>query len=899
MYPVGPKLVEEPWITYYGFDEPKVAWLYYYWIATAVYCCTYIAFSRFIAAGRRRWYRVVDDAAVEVSKFKGGEHAVQLGENAKRIVQPLYFGPFGRFGYGLLLMVSLLFPLLFILLLTDYYWMCEIKGIDALCFFGSYPVFGGYTPSSKVLFFLWVTSAVWFSFWLTFQNKLINQFRVGCAAEHATHVYVKQLELHPEVLTADPSIPVKVFRFFKVKIAHISGTKNQLRFVEATHKIEKTSHGTIYFIHQGTRHFYNAKLGVYEPIAPFKVHTYGELYKNVEGLTQEAAEEMLDGVGPNIIPFKVDPLVKMLVDEFFTFFYLYQWIMYTVWFWFSYIFVAAMLVSIVFAAAALNIYTNYRNQAAIAKVAYYDTEVEVLRRFKKEGTTDQYESRWAKVSCLSIVPGDVMRMKEGWKLPCDMMLVQGACVCDESSLTGEAHPVQKIEAPNDINAKVTEKGAQRFTLYSGTTLLQVERGQHDDALAVVTATGIQTGKGQLISHILYPQRILFKYDEELPVVAAVLIVYALIVFPIAIWFQIKAGTESSWITKWVYGLFTVSQIFNPILPVTLTVGQIKSSIRLGFRRIFTLNPARIAVSGKIRLFCFDKTGTLTRPGLDFLKFEPARENAGAEAHKMAEWGMATAHAITMFKDQYIGNQVEVRMFEACGWTLIQRGGQPPVVEAPTGGVKLDVVKRFEFDHTRMTMSVLVRGPDGQHYVFIKGSFEAIAAVSDPHTVPGSYVETGRAFSLDGVYVLGVGFKKVDFDPSKTALEDVMRDDIEAKGSITMLGYLLFRNELKDDTPAAIRELREGMVRPVMVTGDNAQTGFFIAKSCGMVDKGVTIILAQADASGNVAWKPMAGANEVQPTETYSTKEIMGMVEEMRSGAVELAVNGKAFGLLME
>ena len=51
---------------------------------------------------------------------------------------------------------------------------------------------------------------------------------------------------------------------------------------------------------------------------------------------------------------------------------------------------------------------------------------------------------------------------------------------------------------------------------------------------------------------------------------------------------------------------------------------------------------------------------------------------------MAEWAMATAHAITMFKDQYIGNQVEVRMFEACGWSLIQRGGQPPLVEAPNG-----------------------------------------------------------------------------------------------------------------------------------------------------------------------------------------------------------------------
>ena len=77
------------------------------------------------------------------------------------------------------------------------------------------------------------------------------------------------------------------------------------------------------------------------------------------------------------------------------------------------------------------------------------------------------------------------------------------------------------------------------------------------------------------------------------------------------------------------------------------------------------------------------------------------------------------------------------------------------------------MKRFEFDHTRMTMSVLVKGPDGQHYVFIKGSFEAVAGVADPATVPGGYIETGKAFSLDGCYVLGVGFKKVTGLPGHT------------------------------------------------------------------------------------------------------------------------------------
>lgn len=76
-------------------------------------------------------------------------------------------------------------------------------------------------------------------------------------------------------------------------------------------------------------------------------------------------------------------------------------------------------------------------------------------------------------------------------------------------------------------------------MYAGTTLLQIQQGENEDVLAVVTATGIQTSKGQLISHILYPQKLVFKYNEELPIVAGLLIVFALIVFPIAIWFQVR------------------------------------------------------------------------------------------------------------------------------------------------------------------------------------------------------------------------------------------------------------------------------------------------------------------------------------------------------------------------
>jgi cation-transporting ATPase 13A3/4/5 len=52
--------------------------------------------------------------------------------------------------------------------------------------------------------------------------------------------------------------------------------------------------------------------------------------------------------------------------------------------------------------------------------------------------------------------------------------------------------------------------------------------------------------------------------------------------------------------------------------------------------------------------------------------------------------------------------------------------------------------------------------------------------------------------------------------------------------MTFLGFILFRNELKPDTAEALRLLREGSIRTVMITGDHPLTGIHIAKQSGML-----------------------------------------------------------------
>ena len=160
-----------------------------------------------------------------------------------------------------------------------------------------------------------------------------------------------------------------------------------------------------------------------------------------------------------------------------------------------------------------------------------------------------------------------------------------------------------------------------------------------------------------------------------------------------------------------YGVFTVSQVLSPLLPIALVAGQVAASQRLSALGVFCLNPKRIAISGKIRVFCFDKTGTLTKDGLDFIG-AVGREDKDGEIQAHVELysqsllrGLATCHALSKFGSTLVGNEVEIKMFKASKYTLDEGKDNPRVLSPSKQGIH--ILRRFEFDHARMTMSVVV------------------------------------------------------------------------------------------------------------------------------------------------------------------------------------------------
>ena len=605
------------------------------------------------------------------------------------------------------------------------------------------------------------------------------------------------------------------------------------------------------------------------------------------------------------IHFEISPIVELAQAEMCTGFYLYQLMMYQVWIWYTYLLVGCVMSLVVVLSAGINIWLAFRHQRQIGSLCKVKQKVSVRR-----------SGDWEKIDSADLVVGDIIRVEANWIPPADLAILSGSAVCDEAGLTGESMPVGKTALPVTAELFDIEKH-KSSVLYSGTKVLQAGASRPDpsdkdnecnprsddstpiedaseddtgwveqlekecstdgtaedsggDTVAVVVATGIHTNKGQLISEILYPIPMMFKYDEEFPLYFFVLFCYAMLCFWLSVYFVDANGSYSFWVAKWTYGIFTCSQVLSPMLPIALVVGENMAAKRLKAHGIFCMNAKRIAIAGKIRVFCFDKTGTLTRAGLDFLGVqEITRGEAGAvvapvknhaevvkEGEQPAMDGcqehmrilLATCHNLKQFGDRMVGNQVEVNMFASCGAQLKEENGVRIIENWQQTGdttttTKLRIVKTFEFDHARMTMSVVVRTDDGNCVVYCKGAPERVTELCAEASCPADFTEVHRGHSLQGCYVLGAAMKDLG-KLSDQQLLGLTRNDVETEG-LQLLGLLRFRNEIKIDTAEAIKELQEGDVRCIMLTGDNAQCGAHIAVESGMIDADQTIIFGDA------------------------------------------------------
>ncbi|KAG1653729.1 putative cation-transporting ATPase 13A3 [Nymphon striatum] len=521
--------------------------------------------------------------------------------------------------------------------------------------------------------------------------------------------------------------------------------------------------------------------------------TCSYLHEQHNGLNVQQQIQRRRLFGINQIKVPVHSILKLLFLEVLNPFYVFQVFSVSLWFSDEYEQYATVIVLMSIASISISVYQ-------LKNVKYPTVDVEEL------------------------VPGDVIVLpSHGCSMFCDAVLLNGNCIVNEASLTGESVPVTKTALPKYANTQFDETLHARHILYCGTKLIQTRFYGDEKVKAVVIKTGFMTQKGNLVRSIMFPKPVDFKFSEDASKFIMVLASIAVCGFIYTVFLMKKRGEDVGTITKRALDLITI--VVPPALPAAMTVGIIYAQSRLK--------------SGAINCVCFDKTGTLTEEGLDVLGVVPIKEARYFYSFLFIYY---KCHKIQSF-----------HMFEATGWQLeepqINDSNKfdvftPTVVKSCSPTVhdehqpqnkqmtEVGIIRQFTFSSTLQRMSVVTRSVSAKRFhLYVKGSPEMIHSLCIPSTVPDNFDEVLKDYALKGYRVIGLAHRvlsKINY----TKVQRIERTEIECQ--LTFLGMLVMENRIKVATKPSIDTLLKANIRTIMITGDNILTALSVARQCSML-----------------------------------------------------------------
>ncbi len=394
-----------------------------------------------------------------------------------------------------------------------------------------------------------------------------------------------------------------------------------------------------------------------------------------------------------------------------------------------------------------------------------------------------------------LVPGDVILLEEGDKIPADATLLESLHLeVNEASLTGESMAVEK-----------NSRGDHKY-LFLGTI---VTRGR---ARALVTAIGMQSRFGQIagkLSAILEEDTPLQKKLNTLGKQLGILAIFASgTVFVIG--FFAKYPLMEMVLTSISLAVAAVPEGLPAVITITLAIGMQRMARHKAILR--KLSP--IEALGSTTIIATDKTGTLTKNEMRVTKI-------WGDLNKILTAGIICNNASLIYKHDHGKYDVLGDSTEGSLLLLAQDHGLVSDQIKQNGRL----LEEYAFDPVLKMMTVVWES-NGQKIIYSKGAPESILknCAMDEQTRQNTENEF-REYAKEGLRLIALAYKNVEHAPKTRH---------EAERDLTFIGFVGISDPPRPEVKDAIAAAEMAGIRTIMITGDNELTANAIGTKIGLI-----------------------------------------------------------------
>ncbi len=524
-----------------------------------------------------------------------------------------------------------------------------------------------------------------------------------------------------------------------------------------------------------------------------------------------------------------------------------------------------ILVLIVAAVISLSI-EHYYDALVIFIVIIIDMTIGFIQEFKAEAALEALKSISApeadvirggielRVKAKEIVPGDIILIDAGTKVPADARLFESVNLeTDESMLTGESTTVTKTSSRLDKDLPIEDRSNMVF---SGTLVT------HGRGKAVVVSTGMKTQIGKIATLLKETeksqtpiQRRTLDLGKKLTLIAVGASVFTFI-------FGVIRGF--SFIETFLFVLAAAVSAIPQGLPIVVTITLAIGVRRMAKRNAIIRKLQAVDTLGSATVICTDKTGTLTTNQMTVRKIlqnDRVLEVTGAGFNPEGEIRLNNS-PVNVAEDNPLKlllqaatlcNDARLRYHESNGEKRWEIFGDPTEGALIVASAKVNLHKEaleeeqprideIPFDAKERYMATFHKTKEGKVNVYVKGAPETILELctetlqKDGTTkkLPDKekILEVNKQMASEALRVLAVAYQSIE--PEKIENTKLKIQNKSAK--LVFLGLMGMIDPPRPEAKKAVQLCKRAGIKVVMATGDQKLTAQAIAKELGILEK---------------------------------------------------------------